>query len=447
LKNKLVMLTLLASILLLGATFQAATVNAQYYPNRYRLTIINNNYNGGYTTPSGYVDIDYGLSYQVTATAQTGYVFSGWYLNGVYQNKLSTITVTMLRDNTLTATFSQQANILEISVNPPEAATTNPSAGILYYQAGTNVQVSLQPKAGYTFNGWYLDGAYAGSETSINVQVSGDRQLSAYLSNSTVNPTPSPSSSPTPNPTPTPVTLPAGDLVVSCQSSTTYNGFDVKINGLLTAGDTSVPNAGILLYVSVTGGDKWDVLSFINTDSNGAFTISWKPSVSGNYVLKAVWSGNQEYSSTSKQVNFAITPYEEQSVFSVTSNSTLSVLAFNSTTKDLRFSTTGPSGTTGYVSIVIPKSLVSDISTVSVFLDETPLTYNTVSQSDSWALTFTYHQSSHNLRVGLDEAAAQNVSLPLDTTLIVGALVVVIIALAAVITVLAKKKTPKRIDQ
>ena len=125
------------------------------------------------------------------------------------------------------------------------------------------------------------------------------------LAESSPNPTPTPSSpsqTPTPTPTPTPVQLPSGDLTVSCQSSSTYNGFDVNINGLLTAGGTSVPNAGILLYVSVTGGDSWDVLSFVNTDSNGAFSVSWKPSVTGNYVLKAVWTGNLNYSSTLKSL-------------------------------------------------------------------------------------------------------------------------------------------------
>ena len=127
LKSKVVPIAILTLILFCGVIIQATTVNAQY-PNRFRLTITTNNYNGGYTTPgSGYVDVDYGLSYQVLATAKPGYVFSGWYLNGVYQNKLTTITVTMLRDNTLTATFSQQANSLEISVNPADAATTNPA--------------------------------------------------------------------------------------------------------------------------------------------------------------------------------------------------------------------------------------------------------------------------------------------------------------------------------
>ncbi len=441
-KTKLVSFTLLTVILLCGAILQASTVNAQY-AYRCRLTITNNNQMGGYTSPgSGIVNIDYGLSYQVTATANPGYVFSGWYLNGVYQNKLTTITLTMLHDNTLTATFSQEAVSLEVTVNPPEAGTTNPPPGILYYPSGNDVQVSIQPNAGYTFNGWYLDGTYVGSSTSVTVQMNGNKKLSAYFGSGLPNATATPTDNPTP--TPTPVSLPQGDLTVSCQSTSTYDGFNVKINGLLNAGGTSVANAGILLYLSVTGGDSWDVLSFVNTDTNGAFSVSWKPSVTGNYVLKAVWTGNSEYASTTETVNFAITPFEEQSVFSVTSNSTLSGLSFDSEAKTLSFSTEGPSGSTGYVNAIIPKTLVQDISTIGVFLDGTEISYNSASQSDAWSLTFSYHQSAHNLVIGLNETPPQSaIGLPMDTTLIIGALVAVIIALVVVVTVLFKKRSPK----
>ncbi len=437
-KNR-VSIALLASLLLLGIILQATTVNAQY-PYRYRLTITTNNQAGGYTSPSGVVQVDYGLSYQVTATPNSGYVFSGWYLNGVYQNKLTTITVTMIHDNTLTATFSQQAASLEVSVNPPEAGTTNPSPGILYYPSGTNVQVTVQPQPNYTFNGWYLDGTYAGSETTISVALSGDRKLSAYFGGNSTSPTPTPSTQPTP--TPTPVQLPPADLSVTCQSSSTYNGFDVKINGLLTTNGVSVPNAGIMLYLSVTGGSSWDVLSFVNTGSDGAFMVSWKPSVTGNYVLKAVWPGNSEYSTTDEIINFAITPFEEQSVFSVTSNSTLSGLSFDSETKDLSFSTTGPDGSTGYVNVVIPKSLVPDISTVHVFLDGNQISYNSVSQNDAWVVSISYHQSSHDLRLELEKtASAQNIiGISPDTLVLVIAIIGAAIAVILAVALLVRKR-------
>ena len=118
-------------------------------------------------------------------------------------------------------------------------------------------------------------------------------------------------------------------------------------------------------------------------------------------------------------------------------------MSFDSEAKSLSFSTDGPSGSTGYVNVIIPKSLVADISTIGVFLDGNEVNYNSASQSDSWSLSFTYHQSSHNLVIGLNETPTQSTGLPIDTTLIIGALVAVIIALVAAVTVLFKKRNPK----
>ena len=204
--------------------------------------------------------------------------------------------------------------------------------------------------------------------------MTGDRKLSAYFGGASPTPIPTPttSSSPTPTPTPTPVQLPSANLDVSCQSSSSFNAFNVKINGVLTGNGASIPNAGVLLYVSVDGGNGWDVLSFVNTASDGSFSVTWKPSVTGNYVLKASWAGNSEFSTANDVVNFAVEQFEEQSVFSVMSNSTLSGLSFNSETKDISFGTSGPTGTTGYVNVIIPKSLVADISTIKVFLTKPP---------------------------------------------------------------------------
>ena len=60
---------------------------------------------------------------------------------------------------------------------------------------------------------------------------------------------------------------------------------------------------------------------------------------------------------------------QKQNVFTLTSNSTITQFAFNSTTKELSFIASGPSGTKGYVNIYIPKTLISDISTLKTYID------------------------------------------------------------------------------
>jgi hypothetical protein len=86
-------------------------------------------------------------------------------------------------------------------------------------------------------------------------------------------------------------------------------------------------------------------------------------------MLKAVYRGTENYLGTTNVINFSITPCMDQSVFSVTSNSSLAELVFNTARKELSFKVSGDAGTTGYVSLYIPNSLVSDISDLKLYLD------------------------------------------------------------------------------
>lgn len=369
-------------------------VNAQY-PLQYDLRIEVNNHNGGTTSPRpGIVKVDYGLSVQVQALPYTGYVFNGWYLNGIYQHDLETISVTMIHDNVLMAAFSQQAMNLTITTNPPEGGFTNPPPGTSFYQYGSDILVSVQINDGYLFDGWYLDGQYLGNHTSISVEMVEHRDVGAFFTEISPEEPEEPEEPP--------VQLPPANLTVSCESYATYSDFNVQISGDLRADGVAIPGSGILIYVSVTGGETWDVLSFVNTDANGEFSVSWKPSVTGTFLLNATWGGNSNYSSTYSLVNFAVTPYKEESVFSVTSNSTLSGLIFDSETGDLGFSVTGPSGTVGYTDVVIPKSLISDVSNLSVYLDGEKTSFTSVEESNSWQIHFTYAHSTHQVVVSLD---------------------------------------------
>jgi parallel beta-helix repeat protein len=221
-------------------------------------------------------------------------------------------------------------------------------------------------------------------------------------------PTPTPISIPSPTPTPTPITLLPATIALSIESSAEYSGFSAKISGTLTAEGKGLPNAGVHFYVSVSGGTSWDALSFVNTDSDGKFTVAWRPSVTVNYLLNATWEGNTEYPATSTIVNFASTPYEEESVFSVTSNSTLSGLVFDSANTELRFIVSGPTETTGYVDVVIPKTLISDISSLKVCVDGSQLSFNSISQTDSWVISFTYQHSSHEISLNMSSGSSSS---------------------------------------
>ncbi|MCJ7574278.1 hypothetical protein MUO93_08460, partial [Candidatus Bathyarchaeota archaeon] len=90
----------------------------------------------------------------------------------------------------------------------------------------------------------------------------------------------------------------------------------------------------------------------------------------------------------------------------VDSNSTVTGLAFNSTSRKLSFTVSGASGTTGHANITIAKSLIGDINSVMVYLDENPINLNSVSIGDSWLLQFTYQHSNHKIDVSLGSTPA-----------------------------------------
>ncbi len=218
----------------------------------------------------------------------------------------------------------------------------------------------------------------------------------------TPTPTPAPNANPTPIPTPTPVptpdpSLPTPSINLSCQSTTTVTGFKVEINGSLLLNGNALENSPVLISYSVTGGNTWESLTLVKTLSDGRFAAVWQPDVTGNYLIKATSERNQEMNEASKVINLALTPDAGQNVFSVTSNSTITQFAFNSTSKELSFIASGLSGTKGYVNIYVPKTILTDISELKAYLDGNEISFNSQSQTDSWLISFSYSHSQHTI--------------------------------------------------
>ena len=198
-------------------------------------------------------------------------------------------------------------------------------------------------------------------------------------------------------------------LTVSLDCLTTYVGYKVKISGELAyTNGTRIPEANLSLTYSVTGGTSWNNITSVTTTTNGNYYAEWMPTrPTGNYLIKVNWEGNETQNAGGAEANasLAATQLEEKYVFSVISNSTVSELAFNSTSKVLSFTLSGPSGTTGYTNITIPKDLTGEITGLKVHLDENQINYTTVSTDASRLLHFTYQHSTHKVTVSLGSPA------------------------------------------
>jgi uncharacterized protein YxeA len=191
------------------------------------------------------------------------------------------------------------------------------------------------------------------------------------------------------------------------------------------------------LSYAVAGSTSWVPIASDTTNSAGEYNIQWVNTASGTFTLKAEWNGNDDYLGASATTTLSFLPYENQQVFFVESNSTVSALAFNSTSSELSFTVNGTSGTTGYVKVTIAKSLVSNAENIKVYLDGNQLNYEVTSNPDSWLLTFTYMHSTHQVRINLANAAGDTV-LGIEYWILIA--VVIVIAVAGVIGFLFWRK-------
>ncbi len=134
----------------------------------YTVTATANPTAGGTVTGGGkYTD---GQTATLTATANSGYIFSGWYKDGskVCSNKSFSFTVT--EDVTYTAKFSKltMSHIVTVSADPAEGGTVS---GGGTYSDGETATLNATPNSGYLFSGWYKDGTKVWSNKSFSFKV------------------------------------------------------------------------------------------------------------------------------------------------------------------------------------------------------------------------------------------------------------------------------------
>ena len=160
-------------------------------------------------------------------------------------------------------------------------------------------------------------------------------------------------------------------------------------------------------------------------------------------MIKATVDRTSKWNEASKVVNLALTPDAEQNVFTLTSNSTLTQFAFNSTSKELGFIVSGPSGTKGYVDIYIPKTLISDISTLKTYIDGKQIVFNSESQADSWLISFTYSHSQHTITMSIGSVSEVTYPDSLSQWIIYIAPIAAIAAVVVGTAVAFKRRTIK----
>lgn len=158
---------------------QNIVATAYFAKNLYRITVLADPTSGGTVTGgSGTGYYQYGQSVTITATANTGYDFLGWYLNGSLVTTQSSYTFTVTETATYIARFSNTKYNIIATVSPSNAGTVN-GVGSFYY--GENCTLTAVPVHGYSFSHWEEGGLNAGTSNPYTFTVTGNRSLVAVM--------------------------------------------------------------------------------------------------------------------------------------------------------------------------------------------------------------------------------------------------------------------------
>ena len=147
-------------------------------PTQYSVSPSSNPANGGTTSGGG--TYNSGSSVTVSATANSGYVFSNWTESGTQVSTSSSYTFTISSSRTLVANFTvipPTQYSISLSSNPPNGGTTSGS-GI--YNSGSSVTVTATSNSGYTFTNWTESGTQVSTSSSYTFTMpNNDRNLVA----------------------------------------------------------------------------------------------------------------------------------------------------------------------------------------------------------------------------------------------------------------------------
>jgi parallel beta-helix repeat protein len=304
---------------------------------------------------------------------------------------------------------------------------------------GDDQTFTVTPDSGYQIASVLMDGVPATAPyTFVNVVADGHTISATFEQIPT--PSPSPSPSPTPTPTPTPEST---HMSISVDASSTAVGSAVNVNGRLSdSNGNPLQDKSVTLSYAVTDSTSWVPIGSGTTNDAGEYDVQWVNTASGTFTLKAEWNGDDDYLGASATTTLSFLPYENQQLFFVESNSTVSALAFNSTSSELSFTVNGTSGTTGYVKVTIAKTLVSNAENIKVYLDGNQLNYEVTSNPDSWLLAFTYIHSTHHVMISLATNEAGGTFLGIEYLILIAVVIVIAVAGVAGFIVWRNKKKP-----
>lgn len=143
---------------------------------------------------------------------------------------------------------------------------------------------------------------------------------------------------------------------------------------------------------------RWEHTYLANTLGTATFTVS------------AVYDSSQDLTTINDMAGTQ-TITVRSTPFSIISNSTITELSFNSTSKTITFTVTGPDETIGYTNLTIAKTLIEDVDGLQIYVDENLIDYTVTPADYYWLIHFTYSHSTHKVLIIINQANANSTNL------------------------------------
>jgi PKD repeat protein len=153
----------------------------QYTPPTQRTLTILSGAGGTTVPPVGTQTYNNGASATITATANAGYNFTNWLLDGVSVSG-NPYTLVMNADHTIQPVFTPiTPNQYTLTITAAINGSTNPAQGSYQIAAGLGLQVFATSSAHYVFDHWELDGVNVGSANPLFVTMNSNHTLTAVF--------------------------------------------------------------------------------------------------------------------------------------------------------------------------------------------------------------------------------------------------------------------------
>ncbi len=155
------------------------SVTANYSPITYTLTTNAAPAAGGTIARSPNAgSYNAGTVVTLTATAASGYTFTGW--SGDVSGSTASVNITMNANKNATANFVPNTTTfytLTTNASPEAGGTVSKSPNAASYASGTVVTITAIPASGYSFTGW--SGSVSGTSPSVNLTMDADKTATA----------------------------------------------------------------------------------------------------------------------------------------------------------------------------------------------------------------------------------------------------------------------------